>query len=82
MVKKVAKEEKEFNDDSSEYDEEDDLESGEEEGDEASVDSDIMIAARDAAEKAENSEANIVKKFGLKEINDEEGMKERLQEIQ
>ena len=41
-----------------------------------------MIAARDAAENKDNPEHSIVEKFGLKAINDEEGMLERLKEVQ
>ena len=81
MVKKVEVEEKEV-EDSSEYDDED-LDSDEEKVDEnASVDSDVMIAARDAAENEDNPDHAVIEKFGMKAINDEEGMLERLKEVQ
>ena len=61
------------------YDDED-LDSQDDQVDaQQSVDSDLVIAARD---EAENPESQVVEKFGLKAINDEEGMTERLKEVQ
>ena len=44
---------------------------------ESEVDSDIEIAQREA-----NEQADLEEKFGLKAINDEQGMAKRLKEIQ
>ena len=78
MVKK-ADLKKRVEDSDDEYDSEDE-EKVDKEDEEESVDSDMMIAARDAAEKADDDEE--LKKFGLKAINDEEGMLVRLKEMQ
>ena len=81
MVKKIK--EDIVSDDEDDYDSEEgeELLDDEEKEDEESVDSDIMIAARDAAQNADQN-SKIVEKFGMKAINDEEGMLERLKEIQ
>lgn len=49
----------------------------EESDDDVSIDSDQQIAEREL-----NEEEDLEKKFGLKAINDEEGMLERLKEVQ
>ena len=84
MVKQLRKEQLSGSEESdSEQDEEEkeqdqDMEragASEDEQDDSGVDSDVEIAVRDQQEDLEE-------KFGLKAINDEEGMLKRLREIQ
>ena len=82
MVKKVRKEQKQDSSSGSEIDDEivEDIEkAGLSEDDEnaSSVDSDIEIVKRE-----NNEQEDLEEKFGLKAINDEEGMLKRLKEIQ